>query len=255
MHLAEDYHRSIPWIRKQIFEYEPVEKVHHPRAVVIVCDATFYGKKKDKLGTLVFKDILSKEVLIWKHVQSELTKDYKQLLQRLLDIGYEVQAIIIDGKRGLYKAFKDYPIQMCHFHQKKVIQRYITMHPRLEAGKDLQKIIYNLTSTTQTIFTKKLNEWYEKHKDFLAERTINPDTLKEAFTHQKLVSAYKSLRTNLPYLFTYKNHKEYKIHNTTNAIDGGVFSPMKKLLKIHNGFTKSLKLKMVDDYLVSYKKK
>ena len=84
--------------------------------MVVVCDATFYGKKKDKLGTLVFKDILSKEVLIWKHVQSELTKDYKQLLQRLLDIGYEVKAIIIDGKRGLYKAFQDYHVQMCHFH-------------------------------------------------------------------------------------------------------------------------------------------
>jgi len=38
-------------------------------------------------------------------------------------------------------------------------------------------------------------------------------------------------------------------------IDGGVFSPMKKLMKIHNGFTKSLKLKMVDDYSVNYKKK
>ena len=77
------------------------------------------------------------------------------------------------------------------------------MHPRLEAGKDLQKIMYNLTSTTQTIFTKKLNEWYEKHKDFLAEKTINPDTLKEAFTHQNLVSAYKSLKTNyLIYLLT-----------------------------------------------------
>ena len=211
MHLAEDYHRSVPWIKKQIFEYEPVEKTHNPRAVVIVCDATFYGKKKDKLGTLVFKDILSKEVLIWKHVQSELTIDYKQLLQRLLEIGYTVKAIIIDGKRGLYKAFKDYPVQMCHFHQKKVIQRYITMHPRLEAGKDLQKIMYNLTSTTKTIFTKKLNEWYEKHKEFLAERTINPDTLKESFTHQKLVSAYRSLVTNLAYLFTYKNHKDIKI--------------------------------------------
>lgn len=129
------------------------------------------------------------------------------------------------------------------------------MHPRLEAGKDLQKIMYNLTSTTQTIFTRKLNEWYKKYKDFLAERTINPDTLKESFTHQKLVSAYKSLRTNLPYLFTYKNHKAYKIHNTTNAIDGGVFSPMKKLLKIHAGYDKSLMLKIVDDYLVCYKKK
>ena len=93
------------------------------------------------------------------------------------------------------------------------------------------------------------------YKDFLAERTINTDTLIESFTHQKLVSAYKSLVTNLPYLFTYKNEKNIKINNTTNAIDGGVFSPMKKLLKIHNGFTKSLKLKMVDDYLVSYKKK
>ncbi len=30
---------------------------------------------------------------------------------------------------------------------------------------------------------------------------------------------------------------------------------MKKLLKIHNGFTKSLKIKMLDDYLVSYKAK
>ena len=128
------------------------------------------------------------------------------------------------------------------------------MHPRLAAGKDLQKIMYNLTSTTQTIFTKKLNEWYEKHKDFLAEKTINPDTLKESFTHQKLVSAYRSLKTNLPYLFTYKNHKEYKIHNTTNAIDGGVFSPMKKLMNIHNGFSKSLKIKIVDFYLVYYNK-
>jgi hypothetical protein len=54
LHLAEDYKHSIPWIRKQIFEYEPVKKTHNPRAVVIVCDATFYGKKKDKLGTLVF---------------------------------------------------------------------------------------------------------------------------------------------------------------------------------------------------------
>ncbi len=61
--------------------------------------------------------------------------------------------------------------------------------------------------------------------------------------------------TNLPYLFTYKNYKNITIHNTTNAIDGGLFSPMKKLLKIHNGFTKSLKLKMVDDYLVNYKGK
>ena len=44
---------------KQKYEYVVDIKVHNPRAVVIVCDVTFYGKNKDKLGTLVFKDILS----------------------------------------------------------------------------------------------------------------------------------------------------------------------------------------------------
>lgn len=84
----------------------------------MVCDATFYGKRKDKLGTLVFKDADTKEVLIWKHIQSEKILDYKYLLQELLVLGYKIKSITIDGKRGLYKAFEDYPVQMCHFHQK-----------------------------------------------------------------------------------------------------------------------------------------
>jgi hypothetical protein len=155
----------LPWIRKHILEYEPQEKIHNAREVVIVCDATFYGKRKDRLGTLVFKDILSKEILTWKHIDSELVVDYKQQLQVLLDLGYKVQAIIIDGKRGLYKAFKEYPIQMCHFHQRKTINKYLTRKPRLQASKDLQKIIYNLTTTNQKNFTKKLNKHFFNQKN------------------------------------------------------------------------------------------
>lgn len=62
-------------------------------------------------------------------------------------------------------------------------QVYACHHPRLEVGRDLKRLC--ITSITQTIFTKKLNEWYEKHKDFLAEKTIKPDTLQESFSHQK----------------------------------------------------------------------
>ena len=222
---------------------------------MIVCDATFYGKRKDKLGTLVFKDITQNEILVWKHIDRELVFDYKQQLKVLLDLRYDIKAIIIDGKRGLYGTFKGYPIQMCHFHQRKTINKYLTRKPRLEASKELQRIMYNLTTTTQTIFTKKLNEWYEKYQSFLDEKSISSITGKLNFTHPRVRSAYRSLITNLPYLFTYKNEKNITIHNTTNSIDGGVFSPMKKLIKIHNGFTKNLKLKMVDDYLVNYKKK
>ena len=178
----------------------------------------------------------------------------KYLLAELINLGYTINSITIDGKRDLYKAFEEYPAQMCHFHQKRIIQKYITKHPKLQASKDLQKIMFRLTSTNETIFIKNLDSWYETHKDFLAEKTFNEITGKENFTHAKLVSAYRSLKTNLPYLFTYKKHKYLGIHNTTNSLDGGVFSPMKMLIKIHRGLSKSLKLKMVDDYLVRDKK-
>ena len=66
--MANKYNKSILWIQKQIFVYEPIYKAHNPRAVNLICDATFYGKRRDKLGTLVFKDSITKEILIWKHI-------------------------------------------------------------------------------------------------------------------------------------------------------------------------------------------
>jgi hypothetical protein len=101
---------------------------------------------------------------------------------------------------------------------------------------------------------KSLMPGIKIYQGFLAEKTFNDLTGKESFTHSKLVSAYRSLRTNLPYLFTYKRYKHLHVHNTTNSLDGGVFSPMKMLIKIHRGLNKSLRLKMVDDYLVREKK-
>ena len=143
---------------------------------------------------------------------------------------------------------------MCHFHQRKTINKYLTRKPKLDIAIDLQKIMRNLTTTTEEKFTKKLDVWYEKYKDVLLEKSIHPTTKKASYTHPKIVSAYRSLRRNTPYLFTYKKYPDFNIDNTTNAIDGGVFSPMKKLMHIHNGFTKSLKLKIVDFYLVYYHK-
>ena len=112
----------------------------------------------------------------------------------------------------------------------------------------------NLTTTTEEKFTLKLDIWHKKYKDILLAKSINPTTKKSSYTHPKIVSAYRSIRRNIPYLFTYKKYTDFKINNTTNAIDGGVFSPMKKLMHVHAGFTKSLKLKIVDFYLVYYHK-
>lgn len=69
------------------------------------------------------------------------------------------------------------------------------------------------------------------------------------------MAAYKSLRRNLPYLFTHKNYPHSQIPNTTNSLNGGVFTQLKKLIKLHQGMSRSLKIKLIDDYLVNYNKK
>ncbi len=144
---------------------------------------------------------------------------------------------------------------MCHFHQKKIVQRYLTMRPKLEASKDLKKIVARLTQTTEKNFAKKLDEWYAFYKDFLEEKFVSSTTEKLYYTHPKIRATYRSLRTNLPYLFTYKKYKYLSIPNTTNALEGGVFSHMKNMISLHRGLSKSLKLKLVDYYLVNHKKK
>lgn len=200
-------------------------------------------------------DSITHEILIWKHIQTEKVGDYKYLLNELLIIGYTILSVTIDGKRGVSKVFKDYPVQMCHFHQKRIVQRYITLNPKLEASQELKRIMTRLKYSDQTRFTKALDIWHIKYKDFLNEITVHQESGKSSFTHKRLVAAYNSVKRNLPYLFTYKNHNKLNINNTTNLIEGGVFSPLKILIKIHRGLGKSLKLKIVDDYLLNYKKK
>jgi hypothetical protein len=250
--LSEKYHKSIPWIRKQINDYDGAEKQHKPRKINLSCDATFYGKRKDKLGTLIFKDNDEKEIVIWKHIEKETKEDYIYLKSELDKLGYIVQSVVLDGKSGIEKAFKDIPRQMCHFHMRQIVKRYITMNPKLEAGKDLKIIMKSLTRTTEKNFSKKIDDWHTNYKQFLDEKTKSSTTGKLHYTHPKLRSAYNSLKKHIPYLFTYKNpkYKHLNIHNTTNSIEGGVFSHMKNKISLHRGITKGKKLSFIDFYFL-----
>ena len=198
---------------------------------------------------MVFRDSLEKENLIWKHIEKEKVEDYLQLKLFLEKKGYVVQGVVIDGKRGVPRAFSNIPVQICQFHQVKTITTKLTRKPKLEAGVELRKISLTLTTATKEKFKEGLKEWYEKWEDFLNEKTLNPETRRKHFTHKRLRSAYSSLNRNLDYLFTYQKYPKLNIPNTTNSLDGGVFSHMKKLLKNHNGLRNDLREKLVDDYL------
>ena len=114
-------------------------------------------------------DSITYEILIWKHIQTERVDDYKYLLTELLNLGYTILSATVDGKRGVFNVFKDYPVQMCHFHQKRIIQRYITLHPKLEASQELKKIMTRLKYSDENRFTKALDmicQHFIGHKNY-----------------------------------------------------------------------------------------
>lgn len=204
-------------------------------------DATFFGKRSTKQwGVTVFRDWNKKENLWWKFVEEESISTYTEGRMFLEGEGYEIRSVTCDGFRGLINVFNSIPVQFCHFHQKQIIQRYVTQNPRLEAGKDLLEIVKLLPVTNEKQFKITLQKYLIQHKEFLNEKTTDPFTGKWSFTHKRLRSAIKSLTVNLPYLFTYRKYPKLNIPTTTNTLESH-FSHLKDVLRIHRGLSRTMK--------------
>jgi len=213
----------------------------NPQPIVIVGDATFFTRN---YGILIFKEPNLKTNLAWKEIRSETPGHYEQLKLELQFQGFEIKAAVLDGKRGIRDVFLPIPVQMCQFHQVAIVNRYLTRKPLLEAGKELRKITLKLTGSTEEEFTDQLNNWHFKWQEFLKEKTVHPLTGKWHYTHRRIRSAHRSLRTNLPYLFTYQKYPELNIPNTCNSLDGSN-TTLKNLLRIHRGVSKEKRYKMI----------
>ena len=172
---------------------------------------------------------------------------YKDGIEELRAKGWNVKAIICDGRRGLLKGFS-VPVQMCHFHQAAIVTRYVTRRPKLVAGQDLQSLMRFLPKIDEAQFTLWLELWYDKWGEFLKERTVDEITGRWHYTHGRLRSAYYSVKRNLPYLFTYLRYPELNIPNTTNSLEG-IFTHIKKNIRLHGGLRIHQKQPMIEEFL------
>ena len=194
------------------------------------------------------RDPHRKENVYWSEIERETLDEYKYARDTLESQGFVIKAVVADGKPGLKHLYEETPIQMCHFHQKLIITRYLTRRPKLEAGKELRELSFRLGDLCEESFALELEAWHVKWHEFLNERTVNPETNKRPFTHRRLRSAYRSLKTNVPYLFTYRKHPELNIPNTTNGLEG-FFAYLKELVRVHRGAKTDLKLKTIESIL------
>lgn len=244
MQLAAKYNCSVKTIQRKIDAVETGRQTTFSSVANVLMDATYFGRK---LGVMVFKDSITGQILYKQYVKQENNKLYLSGIEEIARRGIKIQAIICDGRKGLLQSFEGVPIQMCNFHQVAIIRRYLTKKPKMQASKELWTHVLLLTKTDKESFEGGLAAWYVKWEDFLKERKKDANG-KKRYVHKKLRSAYRSLKTNLPWLFTWYDHMSLKIPNTTNAIDGH-FADLKNKLRNHNGLSTARKKKFIDEFL------
>lgn len=242
--LSERYGCSTRTIQRKI-DKASVSKINEfPSVVNVLMDTTYFGRT---FGVMVFMDSFTGQILYKQYVKNETNALYYQGIEEIVRRGITVQSITCDGRKGVFELFSDIPCQLCQFHQVKIITRYLTRKPKLEAAVELRSLALKLTKADKENFTGELQMWKDKWDKFLNERSISSTTGKSFYTHKRLRSAYFSLKRDIAHLFVFQDYKELGIPNTTNMLDG-TFSGLKNKLRNHNGLNINRKKKFIDEF-------
>ncbi|MFH1298634.1 MAG: hypothetical protein ABII07_02305 [Patescibacteria group bacterium] len=250
--LSEKYGKSHKTLRKYFDAHSAVTGEIKPinKPVVLILDATFFGR-----GYGILLGRTPKKVLLWEEIISETVQVYSSFLDDLEAAGCTFSGFVIDGRRGVRKLLQtrspQTPIRFCQFHQIQIVKRYIPRKAQTEAARSLRRIALGIAKTSEHEFTESLDAWCLKYEAFLNEKSPSEGRRKWRYTHGRLRSAYRSIRTNLPYLFTYQNKPILGMPNTTNHCDG-LFSHIKQKVLIHRGISIKRRKKMIDYMLENF---
>ena len=193
---------------------------------------------------MVFRSYELKKNLLRKEVPRENKKDYIDWIHELQQQWWIIKAIVSDWKKEVLWAKPWIPSQMCHFHQKQIVQRYITQNPILEANIELKDIAESIGKFSKEWLKSLLDDRYRRYQKFLKERNLN-----WKLVHIRTKQAYNSIIHNLKYLYTYKDYEWIiEIPSTTNSLES-TFSRLKTYLWVHRWLTKERKLKFIFSYL------
>jgi hypothetical protein len=210
--------------------------------IALTFDGTFFGRG---YGLMIYR--ACGRNIFWQEIESETLAVIEQGLRHLTAQGWHFSSITIDGRQGavflIKRLFPDVPIQLCIFHQKAIIRRYLTSKPKTRCGKEIRALMSFLLLIDEPLFLACLEGIKEEYKDFLKERNEQGQ-----FKHRKLRSALRSLTTNAAYLYSWKRYPELKIPTTTNSCDGS-FAHWKNKVKIHRGLRKHRRAKMINHLL------
>ncbi len=193
-------------------------------------------------------------VIGWYLARSENSRAWSALMSPIPP----PDVVVTDGGTGFEKARKGvWPgtrVQRCVFHAFNQVKQHTTTRPKLQAGVELyglaKDLLHAKTPDSATAWLQAYNDWCNRWEGFLAERTLNEETGKMGWTHERLVAARNGLDTLIRrgHLFTFLDPEltaEGPVPGTNNRLEGGVNAPLREMLRLHRGMSTLRRAKAV----------
>jgi hypothetical protein len=187
--------------------------------------------------------------ICWHFVPRETADAWRELLVRLP----RPQIVVCDGHAGLLSAINGlWPgiaIQRCHFHIAKLARHYLTLRPKIDAGREAKYIVARIarvkTMEEENEWRGAYTLWRERHTAFLAERTYYHDhnRIRWWYTHPNLRGIRSLIDGALPHLFTHLRYAD--VPNTTNHVEGGLNAIIAAYIYLHRGLNAQQKEALV----------
>lgn len=242
---ARAFRKRIQWCWNVLPAIPPPNGKHH----TVMADGTYMNHD---WCLIVAIDGESGEVLGLQWCSNESKAAYMALFSSIP----APDVLITDGLRGAESAcdavWPGTRIQRCLVHVQRNTRTDLTSKPRLQAGRELKRLSDELTAVhdarTAARWGEALNAWHLRWRDFIAERTFarddpsNPKAARQEWwwTHQELRRCYRRLeklfREGRLFAFLEPSLTAVgPVARTTNRLEGGVNSPLKRVLLNHHG--------------------
>ena len=213
-------------------------------------DATYFAK----FCLVCYQDNTDGYIQLIRFTNGEHYEEIKEDLNNLIKLGLKIESITSDGHKSLLKAIKkslpDVLVQRCLVHIQRMCLLCLTRFPLHQAGQELRVLVLLIlkikTNNDRIYWTKNLDDWYLKHKEYLLEKTYNTNTGRYWYKHKLIRRSYFSIKRALPNMFFYLSNPN--IPYTTNGIEG-FFSHLKNHLDLHRGLTPKHRIDFIKWYI------
>jgi AraC-like DNA-binding protein len=251
--LSRDSGLSIDTLQRTFYQYLeqfPTVQIIKRANVHLRIDATYF----DQFCMMCYQDHDDGYTQLIRFTDGEHYTEIKEDLDNLIKLGVQIESITTDGHKSILKAIKtalpDVIMQRCLVHIQRMCMIWLTRLPKHIAGVELRHLVLLLlkikTNNDKLYWIAELEQWYQRHKDYLKEKTYNEDTGRYWYKHRLIRRSYYTIKRALPNMFHYLSNP--KIPATTNGIEG-FFSHLKNHLDLHRGLTVKHRIAFIKWYI------